>query len=117
MTEQEIEEGLRKALERGGGHTLEDVARLIRDGQAQLWAEDEAVLVTQIIDTPQRRELHFWLATGALDKVVDLSNRVLDWGRDNGCEHATLSGRRGWVKALSGEGWTEELVLMGRPIG
>lgn len=109
---------LEEALEAGGQtHSLADVAEMIQSGDAQLWIDEEAVIVTEIIPQPMRRTLHFWLAAGTLDKVIALSNELLEWGKQMGCDHATLSGRRGWVRALASEGWEEELVLMGKDIG
>jgi hypothetical protein len=108
-------QGLEEALEHGGGtHELEHVLAAIRRGEAQLWVEGDSCLVTEINDTPNERELHFWLATGTLDGTVALSNKVMEWGRARGCTVATLSGRRGWAKALAAEGWALQLVVMGR---
>lgn len=72
--------------------------------------------MTQLIDEPQMRVCHFWLAAGELGGVVALSRKVLGWAKDNGCARATLAGRRGWVRALASEGWQEELTLMGREV-
>jgi hypothetical protein len=77
------------------------------DGDAQVWHEDDAVFVTEIHDTPGHRELHFWLAAGTLDEdMFSLANKVMDWGRDQGCTVATLNGRRGWERTLKRTGWT-----------
>lgn len=111
-------EKLERALEMGGGtHTVEDVVSQLDEGHAQLWLGDgDAVIVTQINDNPQVKVLHFWLAAGELQQVVELSEQVLEWGRSVGCERATLSGRRGWVRALADHGWSEQLTVMGREI-
>jgi hypothetical protein len=81
-----------------------------------LWTEGSAALVTEIVETPKMREIHFWLAAGELDEVTALSERVIVWARMNGCERATLAGRRGWERALASTAWKPELVLMGRDI-
>lgn len=108
---------LKLALDRGGGtHDLEDLAQQIRDGSAQLWVEDGACLVTEVQDTPRKRVLRFWLAAGELEPVVALSRKVLAWGKEQGCEMATLVGRRGWVRALRDEGWSESLTVMTREV-
>lgn len=107
--------GLVEALERGGStHTVEDVLRQVEAGEAKLWVRGAALIVTEIHQTPQVKVLHFWLATGSLDEVVALSREVLEWGRAQGCEQATLAGRRGWERVLASEGWAPMLTLMGR---
>ena len=107
--------GLEEALTAGGGtHDLAHVLSAIRRGKAQLWIEGDAVLVTEVHCAPKEKELHFWLATGTLDQTIALSNKVMDWGREQGCTVATLSGRRGWIKALAPEGWEPLLVTMAR---
>lgn len=107
--------GLVEALEYGGGtHTIEDVLRQIEAGKAKLWVRRDALIVTEIHQTPRAKVLHFWLATGSLDEVVALSREVLEWGKQEGCEQATLAGRRGWERVLASEGWAPMLTLMGR---
>jgi hypothetical protein len=113
----EILEGLQKALDLAGGtHTLADVARQIAEGSAQLWLDDDACIVSEVIDTPQKRMLRFWLAAGKLDPVVALSRKVLAWGKEQGCTMATLTGRRGWDRVLLDEGWSPALTVMTRGI-
>lgn len=112
----EHQAGLEAALSHSGGtHTFADVAERIALGEAQIWEDGDALLVTEIVDKPRVRILHFWLATGELEQVKALSDRVIVWGKKQGCKRATLAGRKGWVKALAPE-WKPELVLMGRKI-
>jgi hypothetical protein len=109
--------GLEAALDAGGGtHTLQDVADKVEAGEAQLWEEENAVVVTELVTTPQMKVLHFWLGAGELEDVVALQERLIEWGKSVGCQRAALSGRKGWEKVLAGSGWSPELVLMGRDI-
>jgi hypothetical protein len=109
--------GLVEALERGGStHAVEDVLREIEKGEAQLWEADGALIVTEIHDTPRKRLLHFWIATGELEPVIALSHRALEWAKEQGCTQATLAGRKGWEKALASEGWSPTLILMSREV-
>lgn len=110
--------GLEEALQRGGGtHDLSHVLAAVQRGDAQLWLDSldgDAVIVTEVHCAPNEKELHFWLASGTLDSVIALSNKVMEWGRERGCTVATLSGRRGWIKALAPEGWEPLTVNMAR---
>lgn len=109
--------GLEEALEHGGNtHGIEHVLGAIRRGSAQLWIQGDNCLVTQVLPEPRALVLHFWLACGTLDGTIDLSNKVMEWGREQGCSVATLAGRSGWARALKAEGWNHQLVLMGKKL-
>lgn len=110
-------DGIEKALAVGGGtHGVMDVLQQLSKGGAQLWTDEDALIITEVHDAPKLRELRFWIATGKLDAVIQLSKRVLDWGREMGCDQAVLTGRRGWVKPLAAEGWEPWMVVMGRKL-
>lgn len=114
---EELLAGLDEALSYDGNHTLGDVLRKILHGEAQLWEEDDAVIVTEIQQYPRARVVHFWLAAGDLGAVVRLSHRVMAWAkRDMHCEKATLAGRKGWERALASEGWEPTVRIMGRDL-
>jgi hypothetical protein len=83
-------------------HTLEDVLRVVLAGDAQFWPQDDAALVTEIIDYPQRRTLRFWLAGGNLETLQELEIGAIEWSRLWGCTASEIIGRRGWVRALNG---------------
>lgn len=105
------EEGIAEALDRcGDPNTVADVAVEVLAGGAQVWGDEHALIITQLVEG----YVHFWIATGELDPVVELSKEILAWARDLGYEKATLTGRRGWVRALQREGWSERAVLMER---
>ena len=111
----ELIQGLREALERSGGtHTIQDVVDALRNGEAQVWVKDSAVLVTEVLAMPRALVLHFWLAAGELEPVIALSRDVLAWGKEQGCTGATLTGRPGWKRALASEGWSSDLIMMTR---
>ncbi len=110
-------DGLGKALEyAGGSHTIDDVFRRVATGHAQLWESGDAVIVSEVYEERKKR-LHFWLAAGKKAEVIELSRRVLEWGRSIGCVRATLAGRKGWTRALHEQGWRpSELVLLEREL-
>ena len=85
-----------------GSHTLDDVSQTGVKGAAQFWPAEDAGLVTEIVDYPQRRTLRFWLAGGNLKTLERLEEKVIDWSKQGGCEACEIVGRRGWVKALKG---------------
>ena len=113
----ELIPGLMKALKMGAQtHSIADVVDMIDKGDAQLHGCEDAVIITQVYDEPQAKVLHFWLATGELEPVIELSHRVTAWGKEIGCTRATLAGRKGWEKVLAADGWRPLLTVMGRSI-
>ena len=118
MTEKEIA-GLEKALELSGGeYSVGDVVQEVLRGDAQSWATEHAWIITRVIDAPRLKTLHFWLASGEMDEVLELSERVMDWARSIGCAKATMHGRLGWVRVLKKTGWSAiPLVALERELG
>ena len=86
----------------GHSHTLDDVAEVVRKGDAQFWHAEDAGLVTEIIEYPRRRTLRFWLAGGDLNTLKDIEKDAIQWSKTWGCVASEIVGRRGWVKALEG---------------
>lgn len=83
-------------------------ASLVADltlGLAQLWVGEAAALVTQRVDGPDGPCLHVWLAGGDLTEILELKPGVEAWGRAQGCNRVTLSGRKGWRRVLAPHGF------------
>ena len=54
-----------------------------------------------------------FLAGGDLDEIMAMHESVVQWAIDQGCEGMTLTGRKGWVKALQNNGWKpQQLILL-----
>jgi len=85
-----------------GSHKMGDVFGSIVKGDAQFWFSEDAGLVTEIIEYPQRRTLRFWLAGGNLSTLKQMEADAIEWSKDWGCTACEIIGRRGWVRALEG---------------
>lgn len=100
-------EGVERALERAGeGLTLANLQDRIGRGDAQLWKNGGALMVTQI--SPDPMALHFWLAGGRMADVLALREPIEQWARSIGCVEATIEGRSGWMRLLSTHGYTRD---------
>lgn len=90
------------ALERASGtHDLEDVRACVGRGEATLWAGRNAAVVTERVDYPKFSTFHFWLGGGDLTEIRDvLIPRAEAHYAAQGCRYATITGRRGWARAL-----------------
>lgn len=104
------------ALAHGGAtHTFEDVRDGILTGKMQIWPAQRGMAVTEIIQYPRRKVLHCFLAGGDMDQILDMIESAVAWGRGQGCDGLTLSGRLGWDRVLRKHGFKPILVTMEKP--
>lgn len=114
ITLEEARPFLQKALDLAGNtHTLEDVGAMIEAGRLQWWPGVTSAIITEIIEYPQQKALHFFLAGGNLAELEVMYPAVEEWGRQQGCTAASTSGRPGWERTfLKREGWKARTVVM-----
>jgi hypothetical protein len=98
----------------GGTHTYEDVLQMVEEERLQLWPGVHSVIVTEIIEYPRKRTLHFFIAAGNIAELEQMYPVVEQWGVMKGCTAASLVGRPGWTRSFLSrkEGWKDGLVLM-----
>jgi hypothetical protein len=105
---------LEKALSLAGDtHSFEDVRKGIEEDKLQFWPGINSAIITEIIEYPQKRTLHCFLAGGNLAELEVMYPMVEAWGREKGCVFASTYGRPGWERTfLKREGWTPRTVVM-----
>ncbi len=118
MTPAEAREILEPALDYAGGtHLWSDIVQGLEEHRYLLWPGVRSAIVTEIIEYPRVRTLHFFLAGGAIAELEVMVPGILEWGRTKGCTSASLTGRLGWTRSfLSKDGWTPTAVLMTKAI-
>jgi len=90
----------------GRSHTLDDVAAMLRNGDAQLWTGEASAMVTIVEDEPRERRLLIWLAGGDLSELTDRLRPAAEcWAREQGCRRVLVIGRPGWERALAPAGY------------
>lgn len=100
----------------GDTHDFDDVACAIINSKMQLWPAKEGCLVTELLQYPKKKVLHIFLAGGKLESITDMHGDVMTWGKAQGCTALTLSGRKGWIKALEKFNWKPTLVALTKEI-
>ena len=106
MSDDERKARFEQALRRAGPtHTVADIVKLIQERRAQLWERDDGVIVTEILEYPLVKTINYWLAAGSLPACLALQADIDEFARAEGCEIATISGRRGWGRAAAADGW------------
>lgn len=114
MTLDEARPVLEKALDLAGGtHTWEDVVQAVHTGHLQFWPGVRSAIITEIIEYPRMRTLHFFLAGGNIAELKVMLPPIEAWGQSKGCTSASLTGRLGWSRSfLTQDGWTPKAVVM-----
>ncbi len=90
---------LQRALERGGDGAweLEDVKHAVMVGQMQFWPLRDGAAITQIITYPRKKVLHWFLAAGTLEEILELLPALQAFARSHGCYAIQGGGRKGWT--------------------
>lgn len=97
----------------GGTHTFDDVVKGVSTGKFVFWPGVNSAIITEIIEYPRQRTLHFFLAGGNMAELEVMLPGILNWGREQGCTTASLTGREGWARSfLKREGWNKKLIVM-----
>lgn len=66
--------------------------------RVQVWPGEASALLTQLISTPEGGRLHVWLGGGDLRDLLSMRPGIEAWARSQGCNHATIKGRKGWER-------------------
>lgn len=91
------------AIERTHGtHTEDDIIVGLLCGnppQFQLWRNDKAAIVTEIITYPRLKVVNFFLIGGELQAALALESQVIDFALEKDIHRLTGGGRTGWGRA------------------
>ncbi len=81
-------------------HSVQDVWHAIQEGTAQFFPFEKSVIVTEIIDYPNKAVCRIWLAGGDMKELLYGEQVVADWAKSLGCAGIEIIGRKGWEKVL-----------------
>ena len=106
---------IRAALQHcGDPHTLDDVMRMVMARDAELYVGGLSAVVTQELNLPTGRQLHFWLAGGDLNELIKIERDVEHAAKARGIRRISIIGRRGWQRKL--DGFNEAGVVLTKDI-
>ena len=108
---------IESALKKGGNtHNFKDIVDGVMSGDFQLWMGSNGCAVTEIVVYPNKKVLHVFLAGGeqgqGIEQITDMHDDAMAWGKAQGCDGMTVTGRRGWKKILQPKGWTEQFTTL-----
>lgn len=84
----------------GGTHGPEDIDGGVREGRFQRWDGEDSSIVTEILQSPRRKTLHFFLAAGNMTELRGMVPPIMEWGKQQGCTKASFIGRLGWMRSF-----------------
>ncbi len=107
-----------------GEESLEEIAEKLRTGNMQMWVlgdEDDysilGVVLTKVQTCGKTKLLNLSLCSGeAFDSWTPHLAMLEEWGRAQGCEYVTATGRRGWKRKLKPLGYKEKYVTLYKPL-
>jgi len=110
VTGEERRARFQRALDYGGNtHEIADVARMVREGRAQWWPQNnpdsDGMIVTELLTFPNMRAVNYWLIAGSLPECLGLDAEITAWAIEQGCTVGMATGRRGWGRAGAPYGW------------
>lgn len=72
----------------------------------QAWTRPGSIIITEVIEYPQEKQLYFFICGGDLATVEAMTPEVYAWGKSLGCTVAVFAGRPGWQRTfLARQGW------------
>jgi hypothetical protein len=109
---------LKAALEYDdGSYEIEDVLTAVAAGHMQFWPGNKSAVVTQVVEYPQRKNLHYFLAGGDIEELERMAPFIEKWAREQGCKAVTLAGRRGWERTfLKQQGYSPKYTVMAKEL-
>lgn len=98
---------IQRALATQGTHAIEDIEKMVADGDVQLWVGLKSAAITEVVNYPLRRDLHLWLCGGDLREITeDMLPKAEAFARKEGCTRLTTAGRIGWDRVMNKHGFT-----------
>jgi hypothetical protein len=84
-------------------HTAEHVLETLERGEAQIWPSPNSCVVATISTYPTGlKTFNVWLGGGDLKELMVLCEQTQVYAKSIGCDLATITGRKGWLKAIPG---------------
>ena len=106
-----------EALEHSGGsHTFQNIVDSVQQEVMQFWPMEKSCLVTEVINYPNLKTLHIFLAGGDLQEIKSIDNTLEFLCQEIGADYISLSGRRGWIKALADIGYELSHVTLAKKV-
>lgn len=117
MNRERVEELIAQGLSFDPHYSVTDVLLEVAEMRAVLWVGEESVAVTNVIPCPQGRRFNIWVAAGDMDELItEMYPSFEAKARELGCKSMTITGRRGWVRAMKDVGFKEVATVVAKEL-
>jgi len=100
----------------GGSHTFQNIVDAVQNEVMQFWPMEKSCLGTEVINYPNLKTLHIFLAGGDLEEIKSIDSTLEFLCQEIGADYISLSGRRGWIKALADIGYELSHVTLAKKV-
>lgn len=101
---------IEKALEYGGNsHSFDDIVGQVLQGRLHFYPLENSFVIMEVHKYPNFNVYHGFLAGGKLEEIIAFQDTLVGNAKQLNCKGISISGRRGWEKALKPLGWRHQL--------
>ena len=90
--------------------TFNDLVAMARERRVQVFANDEALIATELLTYPQARHLNCFVGAGSLAGMFALETQVEDFARQYGVTMMIAHGRPAWGRIGEARGWRADAI-------
>ena len=99
------------------GFTFEHVFEMVNANQMQFFWNKDSCAIVEIRKYPGQTTIHVFLGAGTTEGLLELYERVADWGvKYVGASKMTTLCRKGFKRTLAAHGWEEPQVWLTKDI-
>lgn len=104
---------IEKALCYGrNSHNFEHVVDEVMKGRLHFYPLENSFIIMEVHVYPNYSVYHGFLAGGDLEEILNAHPMIMANAKQLGCVALSISGRRGWEKAMKAYGWKHDLSYM-----
>lgn len=108
-----MREPLTEAISLMGGVTdFNGVRGDVAAGRLQVFATGGSILLAEVQQYRLAKVLQLCYGAGALHEMEPWFEKVLEWGKEQGCTKVVMVGRRGWERTFLGRYLLPKYIVM-----
>lgn len=93
-------------------HTFDDVTLMVLKGQLTFFHFGDCYCLSQITVFPQFTTFHIMVAGGNFENMLEQVSMLETLAKAHGCRYLSISGRKGFERALKDHGWEHKFTTM-----
>ncbi|QGH73561.1 MAG: putative acetyltransferase [Siphoviridae sp. ct7UA22] len=117
MNPTEVRAAIEAALFYANGEvTTDDVMNGLADGTYTLFEFPSGWVIVTVIQYERTKALRIAIANGDLSEQPEVLSALEQCAELNSCDYLEIYGRRGWARQLKPFGYTEQYVVVTKPV-